>query len=184
MSSSFLIGVWASGFWQELGSPASLSALTLSGYACTPETIGRLNNLIGTCYFPSGASGDSGIIGYNFDVAPNLTLQEVALIGAMYLVSYYMGLAQASMGAGGIIAITNGGTPVQSIKEGDSQITWANVAGIGRNYVELAKQAKLDLNYLVNAYINNTQGGNTPRSIAYLNALYPLVGGGYGGYGA
>jgi hypothetical protein len=184
MSSSFLIGVWASGFWQELGSPANLSALTVSGYACSTNTIGKLNDTIGTCYYASGASGASGIIGYNFDVAPDLGQEELAIIGAMYLVSYYNGLAQAAMGAGSFVVISNGGVPLQQIREGDSSVTWANVAAIGGNFAKMATEARKTLNYLCNNYINQIQQASVPRSINFLNVVYPQICGGYGGYGA
>jgi len=178
---SFGIGLWASGFWQELNSPPNLSALTLSGYACSQNTIGRLNNLVGTCFMTSGAT-TAGTV--DFTVVPDLTYQELTLIGAMYLVSYYNGLAQSAMGAGGVINSVNGGTPVQMISEGDSRIQWANVAGIGRNYADMAKQAKLDLNYIVNAYIRQTQGSDTPRTVTMPLLVTPQIGGGWGAYGA
>jgi len=174
MSSSTEIGIWATGVWLDLGSPANISALTLSGYAIAPSTLGRLNNFIGACYSGSGWAGPGSV---NYDVVPDLTDPELAIINAMYLVSYYNGLSQATMGAGGSTI------PWQSLKEGDSTITRASAPAIGKTYADMAKDAMANLKYLVNVYINNSQGGNTPRSVNYLDIWTPEVGGGWGGYG-
>lgn len=166
MSSSQEIGLWSTGLWIDLGQPSNISSLTISGYAVAPNTLGRLNNFIGTCYSGSGYAGPGT---YNFDTVPDLTDQELAIIGAMYSVGYYNSLVQAAMGAGSAVAASAGGLPWAMIKEGDSQISRPNIAAIGATYANLAKEATAQLKYLTNVYIANSQGGNTPRSVLYLN---------------
>lgn len=166
MSCNILIGNWASGVWIDLGQPPNVSALTISGFAVAPNTIGRLNNLIGTCYSGSGYAGPGTV---DYDVVPDLTDQELALTNALYLVSYYNGLVQGAMGAGATISAGAGGMPWQQIREGDSTISRPNIAAIGATYVGLAKEANAQLKYLVNAYRENVLGSNTPRNVMFLN---------------
>lgn len=172
MSCNILIGNWASGVWTDLGQPPNLSALTISGYAVAPNTLGRLNNFIGTCY---SGSGYSGIGSVDFDVIPDLTDQELAIVGALYNVSYYNGLVQAAMGAGSAIPASMGGLPIATVREGDSTIAKANPAAIGAAYAGLAKEANAQLKYLVNVYIQNVLGAGTPRNVMFLGP--PVYGG-------
>lgn len=172
MSCNVLIGQWASGVWQDLGSPASVSALTISGYAVSPNTLGRLNNFIGTCY---SGSGYSGIGSNDFDVVPDLTDQELAIEGQLYLVSYYNALAQSVMGAGATLSPAQGGLQWQQLREGDSVVTRPNLAAIAKVYTDASKEAMAQLKYLVNVYITQVQGSATPRNVLYLNP--PVYGG-------
>ena len=164
MSSAPLIGEWSSGVWSDLGMPPNLSALTISGYATSPSTLGRLNNYIGTCYSGSGYSGYGS---FDYDVVPDLSSNELAIVDAMYRVSYYNSLASNTMGYGG------DSIPWVSIGEGDTKATRANAAAIGATYVKAALDAQNALKYLVNVYITQSQGGNTPRDVEYPDIVYP-----------
>ena len=158
MASNTLIGEWANGVWQDLGTPDCLNLLTISGYALQVDTLGRLNARLGTCYIPAGATGDGSL---NYDVSPDLTSRELAIIGAMYETTYYRHLSMAMMG-------TSAGTlPVVNVREGDSSVSLANPVSIGKEYKDMAKDANERLNYLVNAYLDNSS--STPKSVDYLN---------------
>jgi hypothetical protein len=170
MSSSTLIGLWATGLWSDLGQPAQVSALTISGYATEPSTIGRLNNLISQCYSGSGYSGYGS---FNYDVTPDYTPQELDIVGALYTVSYYNSLANNTMGYGG------NSIPWTAIAEGDTKAARTNAASIGAVYAKQAQEAQMQLKYMVNVYINQTQGGNTPRDVEYWNAVCPTWSQGY-----
>lgn len=178
MSSSTLVGQWALAVWMDLGEPANISYLTISGYATSVNTLGRLNSLVGSCYSGTGYSGPGTL---NYDVAPDLGGEELSLINQMYLISYYNSLAQATMGVGAAAGAVAGSptTPAQSLAEGDSKIAFGNIPAIGAQYVGLAKQAKIDLNYQVNCYIKQVQGGDTPRSILWYGIEYPTWSRGY-----
>ena len=180
MSSSDLIGEWASGVWVDLGQPLAVSALTISGYACSPNTIGRLNILIGTCYSGSGFSGAGS---FDYDITPDIGTTELALMQQMYNIGYYNGLSQTTMGGG---TITIGGlaagaptTPATTLNEGDTKIGFASPAAISIVYANMAKQATDNLKYMANVYINQVQGANVPRSVNYFNLVYPIYGAGY-----
>lgn len=167
VSGAALIGLWATGLWSALGSPATVSALTISGYATTPNTLGQLNTYIGTCYCGTGYTGYGT---YDYDITPCISPQELAIIGGMYAVGYWNNLAQLTMGAGGYGV---GGLPVQSLGDGDTKIAYQNAAAIGQVYMGWADKALLQLNYNVGVYLNQVLGANVPRSIAFGNSFYP-----------
>lgn len=172
MSSAILIGQWSSGIWETLGSPTSLSALTISGYATQVSTLGRLNSFIGMCYSGSGYAGTGT---FNNDVVPDFTNTELAIIEQMYLGSYYSNLATATMGMDAL------SLPWTSLREGDSSIQRINGATVGKEYREMAKDANARLNYLVNSYLVNSQGAGMARQVSYLNPPLPgYAGDGYG----
>lgn len=158
MSSSNLIGEWSSGYWQAIGSPSYVSALAISGYACTSSTLGQLNTFIGTCY---NGSGFTGAPSFNYDVTPDITAQELALVGGLYAASYWDNLAQSTMGYGG------DSIPWLAVAEGDTRATRVNAASIGATYMDRATQAQKDLRYMVNVYITQVAGGDTPRDVEY-----------------
>lgn len=142
--------------WQDLGSPDGVSALTISGYAVQTSTLGKLNNLLGTCFSGSGWMGT----GAPFDVAPAYHNAELAIVEGLFRVGYYSQLATTMMG---VSQATVGWT---SLAEGDSRISRANTAYLGKEYREMAKDAQATLNYLANAYATDRWG---PGSVDYLN---------------
>lgn len=144
------IGQWATGLWVSIGSPSAISALTISGYVAQSFAIGQLNAFTSQCYIPvSGAY-----------VCPNLDDGSYAILGQMFLYSYYMQLMNASAGAGGTRS-------VQVIKDGDSVIQWTNASELAKTYLAAAALAKKDLDNLVRNYVNNSLGGNVPRSVDF-----------------
>ena len=161
LTGAALIGEWASGIWISLGSPSTLSALTLSGYASQPNTLGTLNARLGTCFLGSGLNGT----GYAYMAQPLLTSAELAIVEGLFLVSWYNQLAFATMGAGGTTI------PWARLREGDSSIERSSPVNIGKEYREMAKDANQVLNYLVGAYLDNERG--TASSVDYLNPAYP-----------
>lgn len=172
MSSSAQIGNWSTGLWLSLGSPANVSALTISGFATSPNTIGFLNTRLSLCF---SGSGFTGYPSFDYDVVPDYSQSDMNIIGCFYLVGYWNALAAASMGAGGV------NTPWQSLREGDSVVTRGNVAAIGKVYADLAKTANDQLNYEINSYVRFVQGGETPRQVAWASIVNPTWGGPYGG---
>ena len=169
MASNTLLGAWATGIWTDLGSPSTLSALTISGYAVQPSTLGRLNSLIGACYSGTGYLGTGAV----FDAAPDLTNRELAIIEGMVRTNWYNQLAQTMMG------LVPADIPWTSLAEGDSKIARGNAINIGKEYREMAKQAQEFMLYLANAYSIDESG---PRDCEYLSP--PPVGypGPLGGY--
>ena len=161
---SALIGEWSTGIWSNLGSPTTLSSLTISGYAVQPNTLGTLNNRLGTSFLGTGIGGT----GASFDATPSLTNRELAIVEGFFLVSWYNQLAFATMGAGG------NSIPWSRLREGDESIERSSPVNIGREYREMAKDANGTLTLLVNTYLDNDRG--TSRSVDFLNPAYPYAG--------
>lgn len=173
MASNGLIGTWATGFWEtNLGSPPTISVLTISGYAVQPGTLGMLNTRIGTCY--SGLSTGAG--GVVYDASPDLGLDQLAIIGAAFEVSWYNRLAQTMMG------LSPEGVSFTHIREGDESYTRANVVNIGKEYREMANDARARLDKLISAFNSNGTVGQVafynPPARAY--SPYGPIGGVYG----
>lgn len=175
MASATLIGLWASGVWQiDLGSTAYVSALTISGFACQPSTLGQLNVYLSTCYSGSGYSGPGTV---SFDIVPDVGQEELSVVEMMYITSYYSSLANSTMGQGGDSV---GGLPFTTIRDdGGLTLQRANPAAIGVAYAGLAKQARDELYRRINGYVNNVQGANLPRSVSYPDLVYPIWSAGY-----
>ncbi len=165
-----IIQVWASGVFDDLGQPANTSTSTISGYAVQVSTLGKLNNLLTTCFSGSGYTGAGSS---NYQIGPSVTNTELAIINQMYLVSYFANLAQATMGIGGNTI------PWLNLSEGDSKIGRVNAASIGAQYMAASKEANVQLQYLANAYRNGSAG--VARSVDYLNPSYGVYVGGNGG---
>lgn len=163
-ASNTLIGIWATGIWTDLGSVSNISALTISGFAVQPNTLGQLSIKITECYSGVGTGG------YFYDASPDLTVNELALIEGMFLINWYNQLAFSTMGAGG------SSIPWRRIREGDESIDRESAANIGEQYREMAKDAKAQLDLLTNAYNDGLRG--TSRSVDFLNPPYPY---GWGG---
>ncbi len=146
MSSNTLIGLFATGVWLNLGSPSSTSALAISGFVTQPYTLGTLNARIGTCFNSSGFMG-TGVV---FDTTPDITYSELAIVDALFRVTYYAQLATATMGVGG------SSVPAQQLREGDSVIQFANIANLGEQYRESVKDWNTNLSYIINAYLSQS----------------------------
>jgi len=163
-----LLQPWATGVWLDIGSPSNTSTSTISGYAVQPSTLGRLNSLVTACFSGSGYAGTGTT---NYQIGPYVTNAELAIIGQLYLVSYYNNLAQANMGVGGSTI------PWVRLREGDSLIDRVSAANLGKEYREMAKTAYEQLWSLVNAY-RSSEGGSIPRSVMFFNP--PTSAWGYG----
>ncbi len=154
-----LIQVWATGLWSDLGQPINVAVSTISGYAIQPNTLGKVNSYLDTCFSGSGYTGAGST---NYQIGPCISPAVLGVIGQLYLVSYYNNLAQAAMGLGG------NALPWTQLREGDSSIARVNAALIGAQYRQMSKDAYEQLWNLVNAF-RNAEGGGTPRAILYYN---------------
>jgi hypothetical protein len=162
MSSTSGISQFSTGLWLDLGQPTDLSALSISGWVTQPQTLGRLNSYVGTCYTGIGYTGSNS---WDYDVGPDLTNGDYSILGQMFMVTYYNQLVRKCAGAGGTQKI------VQSLAEGDSRVQYVNAADLARVYTENVKEATKTLNYLVNTYNTNSQGAYDPRSVNYYTIL-------------
>jgi hypothetical protein len=166
MSSSTNIGLFSSGVWINLGEPTDLAPTSISGWVVQEQTLGALNNRIGTCYTASGYTGAGS---WNYDVSPDLSNTEFALLDSMFQITYYQQLIRKNSGAGGTKI-------VQQLTEGDTKITYVSAADMIRALNDSLKEATKRLNYQVNEYVQNSLGGDFARSIDH----YTMLQNGYG----
>lgn len=187
-NASFL-GQLAQGIWTyDLNSPSNISPLSISGYFIS--NIGKFDNLTSSCFASFGYSGASingmsGDSAYNYDIIDPTNINnllgdpEANILRQIFIIQYYEGLIQSFSGPGLYVqGVNSQNLPVQSLKEGDSVITWANVAQIMGVYRDILKQKREELNYLVEAYNIQSQGSSIPRTLAFYN-IWPSS---YGGY--
>lgn len=160
--STEIIEQFSTGVWNDLGQPTDITVTSISGWVTQPQTLGKLNSYIGTCYQGTGYTGAGS---WNYDVTPAITNTETAILNEMFQVSYYQQLIRKIAGAGGINRI------VQNISEGDSKISYVSSAALAKVYTDNVIEANKRLNYLVNVYANEAAGANNPRSVDYYMLL-------------
>ncbi len=143
------LGLWATGIWMYgLNEPTNISALSLSGWATSSYVVGKVNSLLQVCH--------SGCSGY---INPQYSFEELGVLEKMYMANYYGLLARTAVAGNNLV----------STKDGDASITLANPASISKNFLEAAKEANLELNYLVNVYRGNDA---VPRSVNFYYILF------------
>lgn len=160
------LGALATGIWvNSLGQPTSVSALTISGYFAQDYVVGQLNAKISTCY--SGSNAGSGV---NWAICPDLSDSELAILGYIYLSTYWTQKVASAAGAGGV------SDTFTVLREGDSTIQRTSSAELMKIYKDMARQANEQLNYLTNEYIRNGQGSVLPRSVDLFTIIngYPI----------
>lgn len=158
------LGTLASGIWQyNLGSPTNISSLVISGYFAQDYVVGQLNAKIGTCY--SGVSG--------WAISTDIDNSELAILGAMFMVSYWGQKVSSAAGAGGV------SDTWVAMRDGDSDIRRASPSELMKIYTSMFRDANNQLNYLTNEYLVHGVGSTLPRSVDFYSFYY-----GYGYYNA
>ncbi len=152
------LGNFASGVWMYgLNEPTNISALSISGWAASSYVVGKINTLLQECH--------SGLSGY---VYPPYNTDELGVLEKMYMANYYGILARSSVGGNNLV----------STRDGDSAIQVANPATISKNFLDAAKEANTELNYLSSAYRGNEAVG---RSVNFYYVLFNNDGANYWG---
>jgi hypothetical protein len=136
--------------WEEVEGNTSYSKAFLSGWFLSNANLGKLNNLIDTCFSGEifiGASGEflSGVI------SPNMGSEEAAIYRQLFEHDYYNKmLKQATRGIAGI---GGGGDDWVTLREGDSSITRLNKNESVKALRSLARDARQDLEMMVMNYL-------------------------------
>jgi len=161
------LGLLATGLWQNnLGSPSSISSLTISGWFSQDYVVGALNAKISTCY--SGSNGGSGVNWAICDgVSGSLDGGSLNILGLQYLVTYWQGKVAGAAGAGGISDLFT------VLKEGDSVVQKVSPAELMKVYSSMVKEANAQLNYAVAEYVQNSQGSRLGREVSFPSILFP-----------
>lgn len=162
MSYTLSVGEFASGVWEELGSPASPSIYSISGWF--ENHIGKLNILLDSCYTVC-----SGIF------SPPLGNTESSLLRNIYEVDYFQ---QQTYKA--INGIMDGTVPDWSrLTEADSTIVRSNRSELIKTFKALKKEAQMEVDKLVGYYKENL---STPIQVAGKDASHSSVTTGVSGF--
>ncbi len=155
MSCDFAEISWA--IWYDLNQPTSLTVNAIQTRLQSNFFIGKLNNLINTC-FSFDSSGNILVNGV-LDTEGVFGSEEQALYIELYKNNYYGTKITENLGAGGI--------SWTSIKEGDTTINRASVTDIASKFQVLKTNSDDNLRALVVSYLNNK---NRP----YSNDFYDI----------
>jgi hypothetical protein len=135
--------------YDEIGEQAGYSQEYLANWFAGNANLGRLNNLIDTCFSGTYETGNYGEV-LAYDIEPDLGSQEMAIYKKIFEVDYYVKSARNVLhGAAGLVP----GQDWVSLKEGDSSITRSNRNEVARTYKTLSKDATEELNKMVNSYL-------------------------------
>lgn len=102
------------------------------------NNIGALNNFIYTEYIKSGGG-----------TSPELGIEESSILKDMYLYKFYND-QRRKVGMG---AVSLSGAAIQSVKEGDSSITFVNRGNIAQMFGSLAKDFYTSMNDKRRSYL-------------------------------
>jgi hypothetical protein len=143
--------------YDELDEPYDYSKARISGWFLDSSNLGQLNNLIGTCYTPTGYYNDSGRL-TGFGVTPTIKGNELGVYKLLFDYNYYFRLSRLTA-----TSLMTVGQDWVSMQEGDSKITRINYNEVSKNLRGLAKDAKETLDKAVKMYLKY---GAIPQQIA------------------
>lgn len=136
----------ASGLWEELNSPSSVSVSFISGKLVSDSFLGQLGSLTFKCY-----QSISGCI------EPPLDNGEQGIYSALYLSDYYKKQVVNYIGAAGV-------NRVLSVAEGDSRISFGNKTSEAKEIRALAKDYSDQAKELADLY---NRGLSTARDVSF-----------------
>jgi hypothetical protein len=137
MSCDFAEMSWA--IWYDIGQPTSLTVDAIQARLESNFFVGKINNLLGTCFSFVG-----GVI------TPDMESSEQDIYMELYKNSYYSQKITENLGAGGLGFTT--------IKEGDTTFTKVSPTELAKNYQVLKTNSDENIKNLVNSYLSNKSG--------------------------
>lgn len=159
MASEYL-GVLSSGIWDDLSQPTGQPPAYIQAKLVSPAYVGKLNNLISTCY-----------IAITGNIDPDLGEAEQGIYLSMYEMDYFTTKLNQTL------AGLNPG--IVELREGDSTIRFTNPVEQAKVYKEMQRQLSEQLFWQVSAY-----RGHAGQPSAVDTPNIANVPGGYGnGYG-
>jgi hypothetical protein len=129
---SSYLGDLATGIWDDLGQPSTVSVENVSGWLYT--NIGKLNAYIDTCF--------SGVEGTGFNA--ELNNREGAIYAQIYKLKFYEGQITSNLGAASYSVV--------ELREGDHVLRLASKTELAKTYKELKSQEQNVLKGLIGDY--------------------------------
>lgn len=167
--------------WESTDQMAGNSVAFVSGWVFAPQNLGKLNNLIDGDYELICLTGSGAAI-TGFSIEPCMEEGVQGIYSKLREYEFYLQQARWSMsGVGG----SSASSAWTNIKEWNRSISQVNRIDVTRQFRELAKEAREDLEWQVKMYLKY---GAVPASVdgsdtvpGYYGGAYGA--GGYGGYG-
>jgi hypothetical protein len=144
---SYTLTYFINNIYNELGEPADYSFQKISAWVLDDANLGKLNNLIGTCFSGVSYTNDCGnVTGYGIE--PGIRNDQLAIYKMLFDYEYFKNEARNIAKSSVTI-----GSDWTKLQEGDSSITKINKNDISKNFRALAKDVKEDLDKAVKLYL-------------------------------
>jgi len=144
---SYTLTYFINNIYNELGEPSDYSPQKISAWVLDNANLGKLNNLIGTCFAGVSYTNDCGnVTGYGIE--PAIRNDELAIYKMLFDYEYFKNESRNMAKSSATI-----GSDWTSLREGDSSITKINKNEISKNFRALSRDAKEDLDKAVKLYL-------------------------------
>lgn len=131
----------------DIGEPSDYSISRISAWFYDISNIGKLNNLIGTCFeLKQVEDNNCNIIGY--EIYPYMRPDQLAIYKMLFEFEFFKNQARFATAS----SLVEGEDWV-SLGEGDSRIQRVNKNEIAKNYRSLSRDVKQDLDNAVKMYL-------------------------------
>lgn len=147
MTTNYYISTFIENVYHDLGNPPDYPIFRLSGWFLDNANIGKLNNLIGTCF--SGIRElDTNGNPTGYYITPDINDNQLSIYKMLFDYEYYKNLTRdVARGA------ASNSSDWITLREGDSSITRVNKNELSKNFRGLSTDAKKDLDDAVKMYL-------------------------------
>lgn len=144
---SYTLTYFINNIYNELGEPADYSSQKISAWILDNANLGKLNNLIGTCFSGVSYTNDFGnVTGYGIE--PAIRNDQLAIYKMLFNYEYFKNEARNMAKSS-----ATKGNDWTELREGDSSIKKINKNEIAKNFRTLSRDAKDDLDKAVKLYL-------------------------------
>lgn len=144
---NYNISNFINGVYNDLGSPDDYNQEKIAAWILDNANLGKLNNLIGTCFSGVAYTNDCGnVTGYG--IAPAIKNDQLAVYKMLFDYEYFRNEARNVAKSS-----ATKGSDWTDLKEGDSTIKKINKNEISKNLRTMSRDAKEDLDKAVKMYL-------------------------------
>lgn len=144
---TYTLTYFINNIYNELGEPSDYSPQKISSWVLDNANLGKLNNLIGTCFSGVAYTNDCGnVTGYA--IHPSIKNDQLAIYKMLFDYEYFKNEARNIAKSSATF-----GNDWTNLREGDSSITKINKNEISKNFRSLSRDAKQDLDHAVKMYL-------------------------------
>ena len=144
---SYTLTYFINNIYNELGEPFNYSPQKITSWVLDNSNLGKLNNLIGTCFSGVSYTNDCGnVTGYGID--PAINNDQLAIYKMLFDYEYFKAESRNVARSSATI-----GSDWTDLREGDSSIKKINKNEISKNFRALSRDSKEDLDKAVKMYL-------------------------------